>query len=177
MLEAVLSSDSDQSEKLSCQELTDKISHPITEVHDGFKMMLPQGEMRMLHRVVDINSEGGDYKRGELIAEFDISPDLWFFKCHFPGDPIMPGCLGIDALWQALGLYLAWQGHEGKCRALGVSDVQFSGEILPSVKTVRFHVHVKRVIKRGMTLILGDGYVYADGKEIYQAKRLKAALI
>jgi 3-hydroxyacyl-[acyl-carrier protein] dehydratase/trans-2-decenoyl-[acyl-carrier protein] isomerase len=86
-------------------------------------------------------------------------------------------CLGIDALWQALGLFLVWNGHEGKCRALGVKDVQFYGEILPTVKTVRFHVHVKRVVKRGMTLVIGDGYVFADGKEIYSAKHLKAALI
>jgi 3-hydroxyacyl-[acyl-carrier protein] dehydratase/trans-2-decenoyl-[acyl-carrier protein] isomerase len=177
MLQATIPSDDSANERLSTSQLTDRISSPISQVHDGFKMMLPQGEMKMLDRVVEINSDGGEYQRGELIAEFDIDPELWFFKCHFPGDPIMPGCLGIDALWQALGLFLVWNGHEGKCRALGVKDVQFYGEILPTVKTVRFHVHVKRVVKRGMTLVIGDGYVFADGKEIYSAKHLKAALI
>ena len=142
-----------------------------------FKMMLPQGEMQLLDRVVHLSKDGGNYGRGEVIAEFDIHPDLWFFQCHFPGDPIMPGCLGVDALWQTLGVYLAWQGYSGKCRALGVSDVKFGGEILPTTKKVQFHVHVKRIIQRGMTLAIGDGVVSADGQEIYSAKNLKAALI
>lgn len=140
-------------------------------------MMLPVGEMQLLDRIVSLSEDGGKYGRGEIIAEFDIHPDLWFFKCHFPGDPIMPGCLGIDALWQTLGFFLASQGHSGKCRALGVTDVKFGGEILPSTSMVQFHVNVKRIIQRGMTLAIGDGTVLADGQEIYSAKNLKAALI
>ncbi|GAA3944059.1 bifunctional 3-hydroxydecanoyl-ACP dehydratase/trans-2-decenoyl-ACP isomerase [Litoribacillus peritrichatus] len=146
-------------------------------IMDDLKMQLPQGEMQLLDRVVSLSDQGGLYGRGEVVAEFDIHPDLWFFKCHFPGDPIMPGCLGIDALWQTMGVFLASKGHVGKCRALGVSDVKFCGEILPTVEKVRFHVHIKRIIKRGMTLALADGFVYADGEEIYSARNLKAALI
>lgn len=140
-------------------------------------MMLPVGEMQLLDRVVHIAKDGGKYGRGEIIGEFDIHPDLWFFQCHFPGDPIMPGCLGVDAMWQTLGVFLAAQGYTGKCRALGVSDVKFGGEILPTTKKVQFHIHVKRIIQRGMTLAIGDGAVIADGQEIYSAKNLKAALI
>jgi 3-hydroxyacyl-[acyl-carrier protein] dehydratase/trans-2-decenoyl-[acyl-carrier protein] isomerase len=164
-------------DSFSKEELSTSISVEGDDSLSDYKMMLPQGEMQLLDRVVHLSKDGGNYGRGEIIAEFDIHPDLWFFKCHFPGDPIMPGCLGIDALWQTLGVYLAWQGHSGKCRALGVSDVKFGGEILPDTKTVRFHVHVKRIIHRGMTLAIGDGVVLADGKEIYSAKNLKAALI
>ena len=140
-------------------------------------MQLPQGEMKLLNRVIHASTEGGLYGNGEIIGEFDVNPDLWFFKCHFPGDPIMPGCLGLDAMWQTLGFYMAWSGSVGKCRALGVSEVKLYGEILPDVKVLQFHVHIKRIAKRGMVIGIGDGFVYADGKEIYSAKGLKAALI
>lgn len=182
MLQAVIpqkrfTKDSFSKDSFSKEELSSSISCKSENTLDDYKMMLPQGEMQLLDRVVHLSKDGGKYGRGEVIGEFDIHPDLWFFQCHFPGDPIMPGCLGIDALWQTLGVYLAWQGHSGKCRALGVSDVKFGGEILPTTKTVQFHVHVKRVIQRGMTLAIGDGVVLADGQEIYSAKNLKAALI
>lgn len=182
MLQAVIPQERFNKEVISKDHLTkEELSASILTQESNtlgdFKMMLPQGEMKLLDRVVHLSKEGGNYGRGEVIAEFDIHPDLWFFQCHFPGDPIMPGCLGIDALWQTLGVFLAWQGHSGKCRALGVSDVKFGGEILPDTKVVSFHVHVKRIMKRGMTLALGDGIVLADGQEIYSAKNLKAALI
>ena len=141
------------------------------------QMQLPQAEMRMIDRVVHVSSTGGKYNKGELIAECDIHPDLWFFKCHFPGDPVMPGCLGVDALWQGLGFYLAWAGHEGKGRALGVGDVRFFGEILPEAKTVRFHIHIKRVLLKDIVLGIADGEVYVDDQHIYSAKNLKTGLI
>lgn len=147
------------------------------QIPEGSGMQLPQGEMKLLNRVVHVSEKGGLYGRGEIIGEFDIHPDLWFFKCHFPGDPIMPGCLGLDAMWQTLGFYMAWSGNVGKCRALGVGEVKLYGEILPDVKVLQFRVHIKRVIKRGMVMGIGDGFVYADGNEIYSAKGLKAALI
>jgi 3-hydroxyacyl-[acyl-carrier protein] dehydratase/trans-2-decenoyl-[acyl-carrier protein] isomerase len=147
------------------------------QIPNGSGMQLPQGEMKLLNRVVHASTEGGLYGRGEIIGEFDIHPDLWFFKCHFPGDPIMPGCLGLDAMWQTLGFYMAWSGSVGKCRALGVGEVKLYGEILPEVKVLTFHVHIKRIVKRGMVMGIGDGFVYADGREIYSAKGLKAALI
>ena len=140
-------------------------------------MQLPQAEMRMIDRIVHISSTGGKYNKGELIAEYDIHPDLWFFKCHFPGDPVMPGCLGVDALWQGLGFYLAWSGYEGKGRALGVGDVRFFGEILPQAKTVRFHIHIRRVIMKDIVLGIADGEVYVDGEQIYSAKNIKTGLV
>jgi len=140
-------------------------------------MQLPQAEMRMIDRVVHVSSTGGRYNKGELIAEFDIHPDLWFFKCHFPGDPVMPGCLGVDALWQGLGFFLAWAGYEGKGRALGVGDVRFFGEVLPTAKKVRFHLHIRRVILKDIVLGVADGEVYVDDEQIYSAKSIKTGLI
>lgn len=144
---------------------------------EGSSMQLPTGEMKLLDRVVHIDSQGGRYGKGQIVSEFDIHPELWFFQCHFPGDPIMPGCLGLDALWQTLGVYMAWSGHSGKCRALGAAEIKLQGEVLPDVKAINFCVDVKRIIKRGMVVGIGDGIVYADGREIYSAKSIKAALI
>jgi len=141
------------------------------------EMQLPQAQMRMIDRIIHVSSMGGRYNKGELIAEYDINPDLWFFKCHFPGDPVMPGCLGVDALWQALGFHLAWSGYQGKGRALGVGDVRFFGEVLPTSKKVTFHVHIKRVILKDIALGIADGDVYVDGVHIYSAKNIKTGLI
>jgi 3-hydroxyacyl-[acyl-carrier protein] dehydratase/trans-2-decenoyl-[acyl-carrier protein] isomerase len=140
-------------------------------------MQLPQGEMRMIDRIVHVSSTGGRYNKGELIAEFDVHPDLWFFKCHFPGDPVMPGCLGVDGLWQSLGFYLAWAGYEGKGRALGVGDVRFTGEVSPSAQTVRFHIHLRRILLKDMVLGIADGEVYVDDQPIYSAKKIKTGLL
>ena len=137
---------------------------------------LPSGDMLMVDRISHISSEGGDFDKGEIIAEFDISPNLWFFQCHFPGDPVMPGCLGLDAMWQLVGFFLGWRGNPGRGRALGSGEVRFTGEILPSAKIVNYHIHVKRVIERKLVMGIADGIVSVDGKGIYNAKDLRVGL-
>jgi 3-hydroxyacyl-[acyl-carrier protein] dehydratase/trans-2-decenoyl-[acyl-carrier protein] isomerase len=137
---------------------------------------LPIDEMLMVDRVTHISTEGGLYGKGSLVAELDINPDLWFFKVHFVDDPVMPGCLGLDAMWQLVGFYLAWDGSEGKGRALGAGEVKFTGQVLPTNKTVRYHLDIKRVIKRKLTLAIADGRMEVDGKEIYTAKDLRVGV-
>ena len=136
---------------------------------------LPSGNMSMIDRIVQINASGGRYGKGEVLAEFDVSPDKWFFACHFPGDPVMPGCLGLDALWQIAGFFLSWSGPSGKGRALGCDKVKFFGEILPSTLKVTYHIHVKRILIKDIAMIIADGDVYADGQHIYSAEGLKVA--
>jgi len=137
---------------------------------------LPIPNMLMLDRIKHISSEGGEYGKGEIIAELDITPDLWFFDCHFPGDPVMPGCLGLDAMWQLVGFYLAWKGNEGRGRALGSGEVKFTGQILPTAKKVTYHINLKRVIERKLVMGIADGKVSVDGREIYFAKDLRVGL-
>ncbi|RUO25701.1 3-hydroxyacyl-[acyl-carrier-protein] dehydratase FabA [Aliidiomarina minuta] len=137
---------------------------------------LPAPNMLMMDRVTEMNEDGGDYGKGYVEAELDISPDLWFFDCHFPGDPVMPGCLGLDAMWQLLGFFLACSGGPGRGRALGVGEVKFSGQILPTAKKVSYHIHMKRVIKRSLYMGIGDGEVRVDGRTIYTAKNLRVGL-
>lgn len=141
---------------------------------DSAKLPLPN--MLMADRVVDINETGGRYNRGEVIAELDVHPDLWFFKCHFKDDPVMPGCLGLDATWQFTGFFLAWQGFRGKGRALGVEEVKFTGQILPTHKVVRYHVHIRRVMNRSLVMAIADGSVQVDGHEIYTMKNMKVGI-
>ncbi len=137
---------------------------------------LPAPNMLMMDRVVTITEDGGEYGKGHIIAELDISPDLWFFDCHFPGDPVMPGCLGLDAMWQLVGFFLGWSGGPGKGRALGVGEVKFTGQILPTAKKVTYEINLKRVVKRRLFMGLADGTVSVDGKVIYVAKDLKVGL-
>ena len=137
---------------------------------------LPVPNMLMMDRVLKINSDGGKYGKGEMIAELDIHPDLWFFACHFPGDPVMPGCLGLDAMWQLVGFHLAWLGNPGRGRALGVGEVKFTGQVLPTAKKVSYHLDMKRVIARKLVLGIADGSVRVDGREIYTAKDLRVGL-
>ena len=137
---------------------------------------LPVDNMLMLDRIVQINNDGGERGRGQIIAELDIKPELWFFDCHFPGDPVMPGCLGLDALWQLLGFFLGWSGHPGKGRALGVGEVKFTGEILPTSKTVVYELSINRLINRSLVMGIADGKVAVDGKTIYTTKGLKVGL-
>lgn len=137
---------------------------------------LPAPNMLMLDRITRIAENGGEHGKGELIAELDITPDLWFFGCHFPGDPVMPGCLGLDAMWQLVGFYLGWMGYPGRGRALGCGDVKFTGQILPDATSVRYNISIKRIITRRLILGIADGSVTVDGREIYQANDLRVGL-
>ncbi|MGI9404979.1 MAG: 3-hydroxyacyl-[acyl-carrier-protein] dehydratase FabA, partial [Hyphomicrobiaceae bacterium] len=137
---------------------------------------LPMPPMLMFDRIPEISEAGGEYGKGFLTAEFDIKPDLWFFECHFKGDPVMPGCLGLDALWQMLGFYLGWLGGQGRGRALATGEVKFTGMVLPTVKKVTYRVDIKRVIMRKLVLGIGDGTLAADGETIYTAKDLRVGL-
>ena len=137
---------------------------------------LPLPPMLMFDRISGIEENGGEHGQGRIVAELDIKPDLWFFACHFKGDPVMPGCLGLDALWQMLGFFLGWLGAPGKGRALGVGEVKFSGMVLPTMKKLEYIVELRRVSRRKFTLGTGDGWVKADGETIYAAKDLKVGL-
>ncbi len=137
---------------------------------------LPLPNMLMMDRITHISNEGGQYGKGEIIAELDITPDLWFFDCHFPGDPVMPGCLGLDAMWQLVGFHLAWLGNPGHGRALGAGEVKFFGQVLPTAKKVTYKIDLKRVIARKLVLAIADGTVSVDGREIYTAKDLRVGL-
>ncbi|HVY83993.1 MAG TPA: bifunctional 3-hydroxydecanoyl-ACP dehydratase/trans-2-decenoyl-ACP isomerase [Caulobacterales bacterium] len=137
---------------------------------------LPLPPMLMFDRITSITAEGGAHHKGHVVAEFDIRPDRWFFACHFQGDPVMPGCLGLDAMWQLVGFYLGWRGAPGRGRALGVGQVEFRGQITPDVKTVRYEIDMKKVILRKLVLGIGDGVVFADDTPIYTAKDLKVGL-
>jgi len=137
---------------------------------------LPVPNMLMMDRVTHISKEGGLFGKGEIKAELDINPGLWFFECHFPGDPVMPGCLGLDAMWQLVGFHLGWLGHPGKGRALGVDEVKFTGQVLPTAKLVKYQIDIKRVIARGLIMGIADGTVSVDGREIYTAKGLRVGL-
>lgn len=137
---------------------------------------LPLPPMLMLDRIVTITEDGGEHDKGEIIAELDINKDLWFFDCHFRGDPVMPGCLGLDAMWQLVGFWLGWTGSPGRGRALGVGEVKFTGQVTPDVKLVRYRINLKRVIRRKLVLGIADGIMEADGEVIYKAKDLRVGL-
>ena len=137
---------------------------------------LPLPPMLMFDRITSISEDGGAHGKGQIVAEFDIKPDLWFFPCHFQGDPVMPGCLGLDALWQMTGFYLGWIGGEGKGRAISTGEVKFTGMVVPSVKKVEYIVDFKRVANRRIVMGIADGVVKADGEEIFHAKDLRVVL-
>jgi 3-hydroxyacyl-[acyl-carrier protein] dehydratase/trans-2-decenoyl-[acyl-carrier protein] isomerase len=137
---------------------------------------LPTDNMLMLDRITHVAAEGGAFGKGELRAELDIHPDLWFFHCHFPGDPVMPGCLGLDAMWQLVGFFLAWKGNSGRGRALGAGEIKFTGQILPDAKLVTYQLDLKRVVERRLVMGIADGTVAVDGKVIYEAKDLRVGL-
>ena len=137
---------------------------------------LPTPNMLMFDRITEINNGNGKYNKGRILAELDIDPSLWFFDCHFKGDPVMPGCLGLDAMWQLIGFYLCWLGNPGKGRALGSSEVKFFGQVLPTAKKVTFEINMKRVINLDLTVGIGEGSMSVDGREIYTAKGLKVGL-
>ena len=138
---------------------------------------LPLPPMLMFDRITEINDDKGALKKGLLKAELDIKNDLWFFDCHFKEDPVMPGCLGLDAMWQLVGFYLGWIGNPGKGRALGVGAVKFTGEVLQNVKLVAYEIDMKKIMSPGGTTVcLANGVVLADGKKIYSADSLKVGL-
>ena len=137
---------------------------------------LPSPPMLMFDRITNINETGGVFQKGEIVAELDIKPKLWFFDCHFKGDPVMPGCLGLDAMWQLVGFYLGWLNQPGKGRALGVGEVKFTGQVLDTVKKVTYQISIKRLILRKLILGVADGVLKADGEPIYEAKDMKVGL-
>lgn len=137
---------------------------------------LPLPPMLMFDRIARVSEEGGEHGQGQIVAELEVTPDMWFFPCHFKGDPVMPGCLGLDALWQLLGFFLGWLGAPGRGRALAVGEVKFSGMVVPTVRKLEYIVDLKRVIRRKLTLGIGDGRLKADGETIYVAKDLRVGL-
>jgi len=137
---------------------------------------LPSPPMLMFDRITNINETGGVFQKGEIVAELDIKPELWFFDCHFKGDPVMPGCLGLDAMWQLVGFYLGWLEQPGRGRALGVGEVKFTGQVLDTVKKVTYQISIKRLILRKLILGVADGVLKADGEPIYEAKDMKVGL-
>lgn len=137
---------------------------------------LPKDKMLMVDRITNIDRDGGSNGKGEIVAELDINPDLWFFECHFEKDPVMPGCLGLDAMWQLVGFYLGWRGNPGKGRALGAGEIKFTGEILPTAGIVTYQIDLKRVIERKLIMGIADGTVAVDGEVIYTAKDLRVGL-
>ncbi|NOY40534.1 MAG: bifunctional 3-hydroxydecanoyl-ACP dehydratase/trans-2-decenoyl-ACP isomerase [Planctomycetes bacterium] len=137
---------------------------------------LPLPPMLMFDRIPSVTKDGGAYGRGQIEGEFDIDPELWFFQCHFKDDPVMPGCLGLDAMWQMVGFFLGWLGNKGKGRALGVGEVKFRGMVLPDAKLVSYHIDIRRVINRRLVYGVGDGVVKVDGEPIYEAKGMRVGL-
>lgn len=137
---------------------------------------LPLPNMLMMDRIVNIDPQGGKYGKGYLEAELDINPDLWFFACHFQGDPVMPGCLGLDAMWQLVGFFLSWRGNNGKGRALGCGEVKFRGQVLPNAKKVTYKIHIRRVAEQRLVMGIADAVMEVDGREIYEANNLRVGL-
>ncbi|ACA16690.1 beta-hydroxyacyl-(acyl-carrier-protein) dehydratase FabA [Methylobacterium sp. 4-46] len=146
------------------------------EMFGAGNAQLPLPPMLMFDRITSIGQEGGVHGKGHVRAELDVRPDLWFFPCHFHGDPVMPGCLGLDALWQMVGFYLGWLGAPGRGRALGVGEVKLAGQVLPSVKRVVYGVDLKRVRQGRLVLGIADGWLEADGERVYDAKDLRVGL-
>jgi len=137
---------------------------------------LPMPPMLMMDRITDISADRGEHSKGHVVAELDINPDLWFFECHFPGNPVMPGCLGLDGLWQLTGFNLGWRGMLGQGFAVGVGEVKFSGMVTPERKMITYHVDFTRVIDRRLKLGVADGKIFADGEQIYAVKDMKVGL-
>ena len=146
------------------------------ELYGPNNAQLPLPNMLMMDRITYMSDEGGTYGKGEIVAELDITPDLWFFACHFQGDPVMPGCLGLDAMWQLVGFYLCWMGGPGKGRALGVGEVKFTGQVLPTAKKVTYRINLKRLIMRKLVMGIADATMEVDGKVIYEATDLRVGL-
>jgi 3-hydroxyacyl-[acyl-carrier protein] dehydratase/trans-2-decenoyl-[acyl-carrier protein] isomerase len=163
-------------ERRQAYEFEDLLACGRGELFGPGNPQLPLPPMLMFDRIAHISDTGGEHDKGQMVAELEVKPDLWFFPCHFKGDPVMPGCLGLDALWQMLGFFLGWVGGQGRGRALGVGEVKFSGMVTPAIKKLEYVVDLKRVIKRRLTLGIADGLLKADGDTIYIAKDLRVGL-
>ena len=163
-------------ERRSSFEYEDLLSCGRGELFGQGNAQLPLPPMLMFDRISEISETGGPNDKGFVRAELEVKPDLWFFDCHFKGDPVMPGCLGLDALWQMTGFFLGWLGSEGRGRALGTGEIKFTGQVLPTVKKVEYGVDFKRVMRGRLVLGIADGWLKADGETIYQAKDLKVGL-
>lgn len=168
--------DKDTAEKPSSYDYDDLLACSRGELFGPGNAQLPAPNMLMMDRITHIADSGGTYGKGEIRAELDIKPELWFFECHFINDPVMPGCLGLDAMWQMVGFYLGWLGHPGRGRALGVGEVKFTGQVLPTGKLVKYQIDIKRVIARGLVMGIADAKLEIDGREIYTAKNLRVGL-
>ena len=165
-----------QSERPSSYDYEALLASGRGELFGPANAQLPAPPMLMFDRITRINDDGGAHGKGYVEAELDIHPDLWFFKCHFIGDPVMPGCLGLDAMWQLVGFYLGWIGGPGKGRALGVGEVKFTGQVQPDVKKVVYKIDLKRVINRRLVMGIADGVLEADGVPIYSATDMRVGL-
>src|SRR3954466_8104621 len=163
-------------DRRSSYEYEDLLACGRGELFGPGNAQLPLPPMLMFDRIVAIAEDGGAHGKGHVQAELDVRPDLWFFPCHFKGDPVMPGCLGVDALWQLVGFFLGWMGGLGRGRALGVDEVKFTGMVLPTAKKITYIVNFKRVIMRKLVLGIADGIMKVDGKVAYEAKGLKVGL-
>ena len=158
-------------------DYNDLISCANGELFGSGNAKLPLPPMLMFDRITEIRENDGNFNKGFIKAELDLKDNLWFFDCHFKEDPVMPGCLGLDAMWQLVGFYLGWLGKPGKGRALGVNSVKFTGEVLKSAKLASYEIDIKRIIiKEGTTVGLANGILKADGKKIYSAENLKVGL-
>ena len=163
-------------ERRSGYEYEDLLACGRGELFGPGNAQLPLPPMLMFDRISQIAEQGGEHGKGLVRAELSVKPDLWFFPCHFKGDPVMPGCLGLDALWQMVGFFLGWVGASGKGRALGVGEVKLTGQVLPSVKEIIYGVDFKRVMRSKLVLGIADGWLSADGTVIYRASDLKVGL-
>jgi 3-hydroxyacyl-[acyl-carrier protein] dehydratase/trans-2-decenoyl-[acyl-carrier protein] isomerase len=157
-------------------DLPDLLACARGEMFGPGNAQLPAPPMLMFDRITHIAAEGGRHNKGQLVAELDVRPDLWFYACHFVGDPVMPGCLGLDAMWQLVGFFLGWSGAPGRGRALGVGEVKFSGQVTTKISRVVYRIDLKRVIMRRLVLGVADGVLEADGNPIYEAKDLRVGL-
>jgi 3-hydroxyacyl-[acyl-carrier protein] dehydratase/trans-2-decenoyl-[acyl-carrier protein] isomerase len=164
-------------DKRSSYEYEDLLACGRGEMFGPGNAQLPLPPMLMFDRISEISESGGEYGKGMIRAELDVKSDLWFFGCHFKGDPVMPGCLGLDAMWQMVGFFLAWVGGEGHGRALGLGELKLAGQVLPNVRKIVYNIDVKRVMRSRLVLGIADGSLSADGEIIYRAKDLRVGLL